>query len=91
VAFGRCRKCRGGTPEGERVPLDASRTRWCGGLEKYAPFGVLLPSFLSSLRGAKRRSNPERLVLNTGLLRFARNDGLRTLIVMKPVTTTGFI
>ena len=27
MAFGRCRKCRSGTPSGERVPLDASRTR----------------------------------------------------------------
>ena len=30
-----------------------------------------------SLRGAERRSNPERLALSAGLLRFARNDGSR--------------
>src|SRR5579863_6519265 len=28
----------------------------------------------SSLRGAKRRSNPGRLAVESGLLRFARND-----------------
>ena len=30
MAFARCRKCRGGTPTGERVPLDARRIRRCG-------------------------------------------------------------
>jgi hypothetical protein len=44
----------GRTPEGERVPLDASRTRRCGGLKKYAPFGVL-PPFLSRLKEKHRR------------------------------------
>uniref|UniRef100_Q07HG7 Uncharacterized protein n=1 Tax=Rhodopseudomonas palustris (strain BisA53) TaxID=316055 RepID=Q07HG7_RHOP5 len=34
----------------------------------------------SSLRGAKRRSNPEFRAQRDGLLRFARNDGDRALI-----------
>ena len=33
-----------------------------------------------SLRGAKRRSNPEKERWYTGLLRFARNDGYRQIL-----------
>src|SRR3954453_3125925 len=38
-------------------------------------FICFLPDFVSSLRGAKRRSNPYRILRRYGLLRCARNDG----------------
>ena len=60
--------------EGRRKPSFRGATApvWCG-TDDSAFAGVPLPLFLSSLRGAKRRSNPGPCRC-TGLLRFARND-----------------
>jgi hypothetical protein len=44
--------------------------------------GEIAKSYLPSLRGAKRRSNPELSYPRDGLLRFARNDVLKTPCVL---------
>jgi hypothetical protein len=46
--------------------------------------GEIAKSYLPSLRGAKRRSNPDFLLrfAKAGLLRFARNDVLKTPYVV---------
>ena len=45
MAFGRRSERHGGTPTGERVPLDARRARWRGGWT-HALVGVPLPLFV---------------------------------------------
>jgi hypothetical protein len=57
VAFGRCRKCRGGAPTGERVPLDARLHPHDAATLKH----MRLPAFrfLSSFVIASQRVRPE--------------------------------
>jgi hypothetical protein len=59
VAFGRCRKCRGGTPSGERATLRARRAP-PGTEVGYASVGVPLPFFVCRVGRAKR--NPPQAV-----------------------------
>ena len=70
MAFGRCRKCRGGTPTGERArsggcasrPIrGASRTRWCGSWTmRLSAFRFLL-SFVVASEAKPSRPKPKRL------------------------------
>jgi hypothetical protein len=98
-------KNRGGTPEGERVPLDASRTRQtvCAdcvnlsamvrrfGNTRLSAFCFLYFFFVARVERSETRERRASRKFDPGF-RFAPS-GLRfqTLIVMKPVTTTGFI
>jgi hypothetical protein len=50
----RGRKCRGGTPSGERAAISASRARMARTIGRHAPGGVLLPFILCSLDEAQR-------------------------------------
>ena len=98
-------KSRGGTPEGERVPLDASRTRQmvcadCANLSamvrrfgeirafrRSASFISLYPGLSETKPGSGERAGvliPDFASLNPG---YDSSDP----IVMKPVTTAGFI